>query len=104
MPDLILRDIEPTVLTRVTRWADARGWSVDAAVVWLLERGLARSAEVPSLEEVDARVLREAIAALEQVPSDPGFALIGRTPSAQPPRHAPEPPDQSIAYTAMPPT
>ena len=103
MPDLILRDIEPNVLTRVTRWADARGWSVDAAVVWLLERGLARSAEVPSLEEVDARVLREAIAALELVPSDPGFALIGRA-IPEPTRRAIEPPDQSIASTAMPPT
>jgi hypothetical protein len=102
MPDLILRDIEPTVLTRVTRWADARGWSVDAAVVWLLERGLVRSSEVTDLEEFDARVLREAIAALEQVPSDPGFALIGR-PIPEPPRPAPEPPDQSIISTAMPP-
>ena len=83
MPDLILRDIEPAMLERVQRLAAARGWSVQQALVWLLDRGLASSnADRRGLEGFDARVLEEALVALENVPSDPGFALIGRAAPA----------------------
>lgn len=94
MPELILRDIDPAMLERVRHWADAQSMSLDAAVVALLARGLAHSAEIGDLQAFDARVLQEAIIALEKVPSDPGFALIGRAaPSAPPVAH---PPDQAI--------
>lgn len=95
MPELILRDIESSVLERVRRWAEAQGMSLDAAVASLLVRGLAHSAEIGDLQAFDERVLQEAIIALEQVPSDPGFALIGRTAPRAPP--AVHPPDQAIA-------
>lgn len=97
MPELILRNIDSAVLQRVRHWADAQNCSLDAAVAWLLDRGLAASAEVGDLEEFDARILAEAISALESVPSDPGFALIGRATPRPPPVH--QAPDQSVAST-----
>jgi len=96
MPDLILRDIEPTLLDRVKRLADARGCSLEDALLVLLDRGLACTNDPDGgLDDVDARVLQEAIAALENVPSDPGFALIGRAASIPPPVQ--DVPDQAIA-------
>lgn len=96
MPDLILRDIAPTLLDRVKRLADARGSSLEDALLVLLDRGLACThAPNDGLDAADARVLQEAIVALENVPSDPGFALIGRVaPISSPPYH---PPDQTVA-------
>lgn len=90
MPDLTLRDLDASLLERVRRWADAQGTSLDSAAVALLARGLAASADIVQLEELDARVLAEAIVALENIPSDPGFALIGRAAQSPPPRHSPE--------------
>ena len=79
MPDLILRDIEPSLLDRIRRLASAHGSSLEETLLVLLDRGLASSDEPGGgLDAQDARVLQEAIAALENVPSDPGFALIGR--------------------------
>lgn len=86
MPDLILRDIEPGLLDRVRRLADARGSSLEDALRLLLDRGLACTSDPHAgLDDLDARVLQEAILALEQVPSDPGFALIGRAGPGLPP-------------------
>lgn len=101
MPDLILRNVDSSMLDRVRHWADARGMSLDTAVVALLDRGLVAGAEVGNLEEFDARVLAEAIIALENVPSDPGFALIGRAvPHPPPHRRA----DQADASSLAPQT
>jgi len=101
MPDLILHDIEPDLLDRVRRLADTRGCSLEASLLDLLQQGLACARQRDnSLDDVDARVLREAIAALESVPSDSGFALIGRTASTLPAVDA-EGPDQTIAPAWM---
>lgn len=94
MSELILRDIEPSVLERVRQWADTQGMSLDGAMATLLVRGLTHSVEIGDLQAFDARVLEEAIKALEKIPSDPGFALIGRTPPSAPP--AGIAPDQAI--------
>lgn len=97
MPDLILRDIEPDLLDRVRRLADTRGCSLEASLLDLLQQGLACARDIDgSLDDFDARVLREAIAALEKVPSDSGFALIGRTSSTSP-SEVSKAPDQTIA-------
>lgn len=100
MPDLILRDIEPALLDRVRRLADTRACSLEAALLAVLEQGLACSSDFDSgLDESDECVLREAIAALENVPSDPGFALIGRpVPDST---AGVEAPDQAIAPALM---
>ena len=96
MTDLILRDIEPTLLDRLKRMAVARGGNLEDVLRLLLDRGLACSNDSEDeLDDNHARVLQAAIAALESVPSDPGFALIGR-----PARRLPRPddaPDQAIA-------
>src|SRR3970040_1627457 len=69
MPDLILHDIEPDLLDRVRRLADTRGCSLEASLLDLLQQGLACARQRDnSLDDFDARVLREAIAALENVP------------------------------------
>lgn len=80
MTEIILRDIAPALAERIRRIGQARGWSEAETLQQLLEAGL-RSCEgtaAPPLNEREAGALEAAIAALEQVPDDPGFALIGR--------------------------
>jgi len=96
MTDLILSNVEPALLQRVKRLAEMRGWSVPEALVFLLDRGLSRTDERgDGLAALDTRVLEEAISALERVPDDPGFALIGRAPP--PPSPCPAP-DQAVSF------
>ena len=102
MPDLILRDIQPALIDRVRRVADARGTSLQEALLELLDRGLACGDDRRGrLDDNDARALQEAIAALENVPSDPGFALIGRT--VPPPTVVHDAPEQAIVADWTPP-
>lgn len=99
MADLILRDADPDLIERVKRLADLRDCSVQKALVFLLDRGLrAAHPTAGAPAALDARVLAEAISALEQVPDDPGFALIGRAATPPAPRAAP---DESV-HAAMP--
>lgn len=80
MTEIVLRDIDPVLADRIRRVADARRWTLPQALQHLLEQGLyVIEAEINvRLTETDNDVLREAIAALEEVPNDPGFSLIGR--------------------------
>ena len=97
MTDLVLRDIDPLLAERIKRLGEARGWAVHDTLLRVLEQGLnACEGHGPvHLEANEAGALEAAIAAMEQVPSDPGFALIGRA-GAPPPPPADEP-DQSIS-------
>ena len=87
MNDIILRDIDPVLMERIKRVADAHGWNLQAALMQVLEQGLyvCEGELSRSFDDADARALQEAISALEQVPSDPGFALIGRADPLSPP-------------------
>lgn len=79
MTDLILRDLDPALLERVQRLASARCSGLQQTLVALLDLGLAHEPEAARVgDEHDAQVLAAAIRALENVPDDPGFALIGR--------------------------
>jgi hypothetical protein len=80
MTEIVLRDIDPVLSDRLRRVADARRWTLPQALQHLLEQGLyVVEAEINvRLTETDNDVLRAAIAALEDVPNDPGFSLIGR--------------------------
>jgi hypothetical protein len=93
--DIVLRDIDAILADRIRRISDAHGWSLPDTLLRLLELGLGacEGDSAMRLAEHEAGVLQAAIAALEQVPSDPGFALIGR---ATPQPETVEPPDQSI--------
>ncbi len=81
MNDIVLRDIEDTLQQRIERVAQRHCWSLPEALAQLLEAGLqaydAASAQ-PALDGGESEVLVRAIAALERLPNDPGFALIGR--------------------------
>lgn len=84
MSDTVLLDIDAVLLERVRRLASAKGWGQQEAMIHLLEHGLfACEAEVVArLDDTDADALQAAIAALEQIDNDPGFALIGRIGAA----------------------
>ena len=83
MTDIIIRDIDPALAERIRRIGQAQGWSETETLQQLLEAGV-RSCEGPAAPPFNAResgALEAAIEALEQVPDDPGFALIGRAPT-----------------------
>lgn len=83
MTDIVLRDIDPRLRQRIQQVADARGWDLPHALSHLLELGLEASdvRRDPAFDGREADILAGAIAAMEQVPDDPGFALIGRAPA-----------------------
>lgn len=80
MTEIVLRDIDPVLAERIRRIADARRWDLPRTLQYLLEQGLyAVEADMNvRFTDTDSDILRQAIAALEEVPNDPGFSLIGR--------------------------
>jgi hypothetical protein len=80
MTDIILHDIDPFLLDRIKRVASQRSWSLQETLMHLLEHGLfACEAEIAArFSDTDAMALQAAISALEGIPSDSGYALIGR--------------------------
>ncbi|MGH8085983.1 MAG: hypothetical protein ACREPV_12005 [Lysobacter sp.] len=80
MTESIVLNIDPLLLVRIRRMATAKGWSEQQALAHLLEHGLfACEAELAArFDDSDADALQAAIAALEQIQDDPGFANIGR--------------------------
>ena len=56
----------------------------------------------PVFADAEAHALEAAIAALEHVPNDPGFALIGRAQAPLP--KSPPAPDQSISTSSTRPS
>ena len=82
MTDIVLRDADPILIDRIGRVAQARDWTMAHAMQYLLEQGLHVYEGDGSvrLDTSEADALQAAIAALEGVPSDPGYASIGRVP------------------------
>ncbi|GAB3386989.1 hypothetical protein GCM10027432_21620 [Lysobacter fragariae] len=80
MTEIVLRDIDPVLADRIRRVADARRWTLPQTLQHLLEQGLfVVEADINvRFSDNDNDALKAAIAALEGVPSDPGFAMIGR--------------------------
>jgi hypothetical protein len=80
MSEIVLRDIDPVLADRIRRVADARRWTLPQTLLHLLEQGLfsCESEMSARFDDSDSTALRAAIAALEGVPNDPGFSLIGR--------------------------
>lgn len=81
MTETLSIEIDPLLLARVRRVAAAHGWSQQQVLTHLIEHGLfSCEAELAArFNDSDAQALQEAIAALEQIQDDPGFALIGRS-------------------------
>jgi len=97
MTDIILRDVDMVLAERIRRIGEAHGWGPSDTLLHLLESGLhaCEGDGMGRLDPTERDILGTAIQAMEQVPDDPGFALIGR--AGGPPEPAPEGPDQSLA-------
>jgi hypothetical protein len=80
MTENIALNIDPLLLERVRRMAAAKGWGEQQALVHLIEHGLfaCEAESAARFDDTDAEALKAAIAALEQIQDDPGFASIGR--------------------------
>jgi len=80
MTDIMLRDADPVLVDRIKRLADARGWPMPQAMLYLLEQGLHvyEGDGGKRLDNRESDALAEAIAALEGIPDDAGYAKIGR--------------------------
>ena len=82
--DIVLRDVDEFLAQRIRRLAEARGWALSEALLYLLEQGLhVYEGETPGFDSEEVDVLQEALAALQSVPDDPGYALIGRIDDTQ---------------------
>lgn len=79
MTDLVLRDIDPVLAERIRKVARTNGWDVHETILHLIERGLyASEGGALRFDGSESDVMQSVIAALETVPNDPGFSLIGR--------------------------
>ena len=85
MTDIVLKDIDEVLLERIRRAADRRGWTLQHAMLHLLEQGLyaVEGDGRMSFDSSEADVLQAAIAALEGVP-DGVFSKIGQVPGSRP--------------------
>ena len=95
MTDIVLKDIDPVLTERIRNASQTRGWGVPETLQWLLEKGLDvfEQGQGVSLDGSQSGALEAAIAALEQIPDDPGYALIGRAAVAKP---TDDGPDQTV--------
>jgi hypothetical protein len=84
MTDIVLQDIDPVLADRIRALAQARGWGMHETLLKLIEHGLyhCEDAGDRGFDSRESDVLQDAIAALEQVPDDAGFAMIGRVEAA----------------------
>jgi len=96
MTDIILRDVDAVLAERIRRIGETHGWSPSDTLLHVLEYGLhvCEGDGKGRLDAVERDALSTAIQAMEQVPDDPGFALIGRAGAA--PAAPADGPDQSI--------
>jgi hypothetical protein len=86
MTDLVLRDIDSTLTERIRKVAQTNGWTAQQTIMHLIERGLYVSeGGTLRFDGVESDVMQSAIAALECVPNDAGFSLIGRVGNASTP-------------------
>jgi hypothetical protein len=95
MTDLVLRDIDPVLAERIRKVARTNGWDMHETILHLIERGLyASEGGALRFDGSESDVMQSVIAALETVPNDPGFSLIGRIGDPPPPAEAEPPPAQ----------
>ncbi|HZW19354.1 MAG TPA: hypothetical protein VFF71_11165 [Luteimonas sp.] len=87
MTEIVLHDVDQMLVDRIKRVADARGWTLPRTLLHLLEQGLHVYEGDGSVrfDSAENDVLEAAMAALEDIPDDSGFALIGKVPRADEP-------------------
>ncbi|WP_024888896.1 hypothetical protein [Luteimonas huabeiensis] len=77
--DIVLQNVDEVLAERIRRVAEARGWTLPQTWLHLVEQGLyACEADTPGFDRQEAEALQAALAALQAVPDDPGYAMIGR--------------------------
>ena len=78
-----MAELDIVLAQRLERLAAARGWSEEEALQRTVARGLAalEAESATDLAAEEADVLKAAIAALEQIPTD-SFAAIGKASSS----------------------
>ena len=78
-----MAELDLVLAQRLERLAAARGWSEEEALQRTVARGLAalEAESATDLAADEADVLKAAIAALEQIPTD-SFAAIGKASSS----------------------
>ena len=83
MTDIILRDIDAVLADRLRLLAEQRGWEMHETLLTVIEQGLyaCESGLLVHFDDRESTALQQAIAALEQVPDDAGFGLIGQVPA-----------------------
>ena len=83
MTDIILRDIDAVLADRLRLLAEQRGWEMHDTLLTVIEQGLyaCESGLLVHFDDRESTALQQAIAALEQVPDDAGFGLIGQVPA-----------------------
>ena len=81
MTEIVLHDIDQVLIDRIKRVADTRGWTLPRTLLHLLEQGLHVYEGDGSvrLDSSENDALEAALAALQDLPDDGGFALIGKT-------------------------
>ena len=79
-----MADLDLLLAQRLERLAAKRGWTEEEALKQVVERGLASlEAEAPTaLADDEADLLKAAIAAMEEIPTD-AFAAIGKSGAPQ---------------------
>ena len=79
-----MAELDLLLAQRLERLATRRGWTEEEALVQAVERGLmALEAEgATDLADDESDVLKQAIAALEEIPTD-AFAAIGKSPASE---------------------
>lgn len=82
MTDIVLHDVDSVLADRIKRVADVRGWTLPRTLLHLLEQGLNAYEGDGSVrfESSESDVLQAAIVALEGIPNDDGYSLIGKLP------------------------
>lgn len=85
MTEIVLHDIDQVLVDRIKRVADARGWTLPRTLLHLLEQGLHVYEGDGSVhfDNSENDVLEAALAALQDIPDDGGFAMIGKIPSGE---------------------
>jgi hypothetical protein len=83
MTEIVLHDIDQVLVDRIKRVADTRGWTLPRTLLHLLEQGLHVYEGDGSVhfDNSENDVLEAALAALQDIPDDGGFAMIGKLPS-----------------------
>ncbi len=82
MTEIVLHDVDQVLVDRIRRVADARGWTLPRTLLHLLEQGLHvyEGDGRVHFDNSESEVLQAALAALEGIPDDRGFAMIGKVP------------------------